>query len=241
MNNLFFDIETIPNDTHDARERIQRDIDAEAAALTAPGNYRDPEKIAAWLAAEREKLAASFEERMRSGGLDGARGRICCIGHARDDAPVRTLIDSDEAYLLRHFFEELRAFGEQRASRRAMPTWVGHNIIGFDLRFLWQRAMVLGISPPALIVPRAPKPWDGTVFDTMLQWAGERGRISLDALCEVFGLPGKDDIDGAPMDGSRVWDLWRQGRTGDIASYCAGDVERTRAIYRRMTFGEDAS
>lgn len=33
-----------------------------------------------------------------------------------------------------------------------------------------------------------------------------------------------------------VWDFVRAGRIADVATYCAGDVERVRAIHKRMTF-----
>ena len=48
---------------------------------------------------------------------------------------------------------------------------------------------------------------------------------------KALGIPGKDG-----MDGSMVCDAFLQGRIAEIAEYCKGDVERTRQIYKRMTF-----
>ena len=61
--------------------------------------------------------------------------------------------------------------------------WIGHNIVSFDLRFLWQRCLVLGIRPP---VPLPLEGRDGIVTDTMIEWAGRFARDrwpSLEDLC----------------------------------------------------------
>src|SRR5574337_886391 len=117
------------------------------------------------------------------------------------------------------------------------PCIVGHNHAGFDLRFIWQRAVILGVKPP-IWWPHNARPWDtDVVFDTMVQWAGTGNRISMDNLCAALGLPGKSE----GMDGSMVWDAVKDGRISEVADYCKGDVERTRAIYKRMTFAEAAS
>ncbi len=117
---------------------------------------------------------------------------------------------------------------------RNTKTIVGHNVVNFDIRFLWKRAIILGIKMPGWF-PRDPKPWDSAVFDTMTAFAGARDTISLDRLCRALGIPGKDDIDG-----SMISDLYDKGEYETIANYCKADVERTRAVHKRMqiAFGE---
>jgi hypothetical protein len=115
--------------------------------------------------------------------------------------------------------------------------FIGHNIVGFDLRFLFQRSVMLGIKPP-LVFPFKAKPWDDIVFDTMTAWAGVGNRFSLSKLCKVFGLDAKGTEIGDEIDGSKVWDFVKGGRIDDVAKYCGGDVERTRAIHKRLTFSE---
>ena len=115
------------------------------------------------------------------------------------------------------------------------PTFIGHNIIGFDLRFIHQRSVMLGIKPPSFI-PFKAKPWDTTVFDTMTEWAGVGNRVSLAKLCKVFGLDAKGSEIGEEIDGSKVWDFVQAGRIADVAKYCKGDVDRTRKIYKRLNF-----
>ena len=66
-----------------------------------------------------------------------------------------------------------------------------------------------------------------------MQWAGVGNRVSLDKLCKALGLPGKGEIDG-----SKVWDYVRDGRIAEVADYCADDVRKVWAVYRRMTFAK---
>jgi hypothetical protein len=113
-------------------------------------------------------------------------------------------------------------------------TIVGHNVIAFDIRFIWQRAIVLGVRVPSWF-PRDPAPWSGVVFDTMTAFAGARGTIGMDRLSRALGFPGKGDVDGSMVAG-----MWAAGKYEEIAAYCRSDIERTREIHRRMqiAFGE---
>jgi predicted PolB exonuclease-like 3'-5' exonuclease len=58
-----------------------------------------------------------------------------------------------------------------------------------------------------------------------------KDRISLDRLCKVLGLPGKDDMTGAD-----VWPYVQAGRLDEVAEYCRQDVRRVREIFQRMNF-----
>jgi hypothetical protein len=63
----------------------------------------------------------------------------------------------------------------------------------------------------------------------MVSWAGNKGTISQDRLCDALGLSGKGDFDG-----SMVADAWANGEHERIADYCRSDVEKVRAIHRRF-------
>ena len=69
------------------------------------------------------------------------------------------------------------------------------------------------------------------------QWAWRPG-IKLEELAEVLRL-GMTKTEG--MDGSRVYDRFREGRREEIADYCLRDVELTREIYYRLTFEKPAA
>jgi predicted PolB exonuclease-like 3'-5' exonuclease len=234
--NLYLDIETVPAldpvVIEALRADLREELDDALAAVKAPGNYKDEAKIAAFVDDAKAKLLAEHEAAVQAAylktGLDGGAGQICVIGWACDDEEAHSLdIDAlSEGSVLAAFFDEL---GDLYRPTNRMR-FIGHNHVGFDLPFIWKRARILGIKPPGCL-PRNPKPWDDSVFDTMTEWAGVRERISMDKLCRALGIPGKGDISGKD-----VWPMVQAGRIAEVAEYCRGDVERTRAIYKRMTF-----
>lgn len=247
---FIIDIETIPDQRpgardaflQDAREnfRAPSDMTKERAAadlgMTDPGEIKFTSKdamLAKWCERFREEKADEVgDANWRKTSFDGAQGQIVCIGAATQGFPAASIEGMDERELLQDFFCWLAELHDVRSR----PRFVGHNIVGFDLRFLWQRAMILGIRPP-LWFPRDPRPWETeTVFDTMTQWAGNGNRISLDNLCKALGVAGKTE----GIDGSLVWDYVKAGRLEEVAAYCRNDVEITRECYRRMTFQEAA-
>lgn len=225
---FFLDIETVPGQAPGLKDEIARGI-------TPPGNYSKPDTITKW---EAETKPGLVEEAWRKTALDGSRGEIVCIGWAVDDGPARTrqrtLMTSERALLDEWF--KAAAVG-MAASHGRLPCWIGHNVRDFDLRFLFQRAVVLGLRPP-FALPHDARPGSDAVFDTMTAWAGVGNRISLARLCAALGLPPKKLIGGEDMDGSKVWDLVKAGRIDDVAGYCREDVERARLLYRRLTFAD---
>ena len=213
--NLYLDIETIPTQSTIAWG------DA-LAAVTAPGSYKKQESIDEWLAENRERVA---REAIAKTSFDPAQGHICTISWAAGDDDITTAhaetVDQ-EADVLRAFFGAMGDFDR--------PTFVGHYVGGFDLRFIICRAVVLGVPIPRGI-PRDPKPWESRVFDTMQAWAGAKGTISMKNLAAALGIPAKDD----GFDGSQVAEAWANGEHQRVADYCAADVEAVRAIHKKFT------
>jgi predicted PolB exonuclease-like 3'-5' exonuclease len=221
QNLVFLDIETIPGQTPDLRANLWDSV-------TPPAQMKKAETIAAW---EVVRKPQAVEEVWRKTALDGAFGELWCIGYAWGDEPItclgRSNLDDAEADLLADFFEMIR----EHIYDTGPPTWIGHNIRNFDLKFLYHRAVVRGASP-GFWLPYNVRPDDTEhIFDTMTQWAGWNNYVKLDVICQALGISGKGD-----MDGSMVWDAVAQGRFADVAQYCIGDVERVRAVYKRMTF-----
>ena len=213
-NYVYFDIETIP----DQRDGV---LDKYREQVTAPASFKKPESIDAWLAENRERAA---HEMLAKTSFDGGSGHVCTIGWAINDGEIHV--------------EHAESIGEERdilsAFFKAMPkrdaTIVGHNILGFDVPFLLKRAVVLGVELPSdYVFPRDPKPWSKGVFDTMTAWAGARDMISMNRLCGILGIIGKEDFDG-----SMVADAWAAGDHITIAHYCHDDVSRTRAIHHKF-------
>ena len=211
MHNVFLDLESIPVQCPDRRAKLIADA-------KPPANYSKPETIAKW----REDNAADI---IAKTALDPAAGHICSIAWAvGDNSPVTASWMSEvegERYVIENFFDALPQTG--------MCRFIGHYISGFDLRFIMCRAIVLGVKVPALW-PRDPKPWDNQVFDTMTAWAGSRGTIGLERLCDALGIESpKGDLSG-----SQVGEAWARGEFDRIAAYNRADVEAVREVFKKF-------
>jgi DNA polymerase elongation subunit (family B) len=211
---IFLDIETIPTQSAEARERI-------AAGVKPPASMKKADTIAKW---EAEDKPAAVEAAIAKTSFDAAHGHICTIGFAFNGDPAL----SYHAYSLLQERQILSWFFDHISTHHHV-TFVGHYISGFDLPFILRRAVVLGVPIPQCI-PRDPKPWGGQVFDTMTAWAGTRDTISMNDLCAALGIEGK----GEGLDGSQIAQAWLDGRHDEIAAYCEADVERTREIWRKF-------
>lgn len=222
---LYLDIETIGAQTDEEKARV-------AATVKVPGNIKKAESIAAW---EKDAKPQAVEEAIEKSSFNGAVGHVCCIGWAVGDEEPQSysMVDfsaDEEEMMLDKFFTALsREYGSFKS-----PVIVGHYVAGFDIRFITQRAIVLGVRLPSWW-PRDPKPWSNEVFDTMTAWAGAKDTISLDNLCAALGLEGKGDIDG-----SMVGKMFAEGRHDEIAEYCRQDIERVRRVHNKMrvAFGD---
>ncbi|WP_020208249.1 ribonuclease H-like domain-containing protein [Gilvimarinus chinensis] len=232
--NVFIDLETIPE---------QPEAEAKAAiaeSIQAPASMKKPETVADWhngvgkYAGEKEAL---IEERYRKTALDGSKGEIISIAFAVEGGEVfvssRQHFESEVGLIenaLYQLDQELSSYGQSRP-----PYFVGHNIGGFDLKFLYQRCVINRINPGFDL-----KQWGrhgSQFFDTMQAWAGWGNRISQDNLCKALGIEGKPD----DIDGSKVWDFYKAGQIGRIAEYNADDVLKVREIYQRLTFATQAA
>jgi len=245
---ITLDLETVPSQLPEVLDEIRAEkqaaLDLALASIHPPGNYKKQATIDQWLAEEapmqaqalRDAFADEVDAAYRKTSLDGAYGQICVIGLAVNDDPALTMHFgsrwADEENLLLDFTDCLNDIIPTKELFNTVV--IGHNVTGFDLRFLMQRAIVHGIKPHPVIQRAAQaKPWESDkVFDTMTQWAGVGNRIKLDKLCRVLGIVSPK---GA-IDGSKVWDAVQNGGIVDVAAYCAADVTATREIYRRLTF-----
>ena len=227
--NIYLDIETIPGQAKGLKERI-------AETVTPPGSMKKAETIAKW---EAEQKPAAVEEAWRKTSFNGDQGEIVCIAWAIDGEPVQCVsrvmaVEQGEQLVLIDFFASIQQEIERQNGR--LPVWIGHNVRDFDLRFIFQRAVIHDVCPPFRI-PHDARPGSDRIFDTMDAWAGFRNRISLDRLCRALGIPLKgSELDGEEIDGSKVWDFVKAGRIQDVVCYCKADVERVRQVHSRLTF-----
>lgn len=222
MSLCFLDIETIPSQKPGMLDEFR-------AVVEPPGNITKPESIAKWM---EENAADKAMEAYLKTSFDGALGEVVCIGYAFEDEPTnicwRSSLEVSEEVILTEFF---CAVTENAVRTKSHPTYVGHNVLQFDLRFLFQRAVINGVKPPYPLRQDSRYNGDGT-YDTMLAWAGWGNRVKLSKLCDALGIPVKT----GGIDGSQVWPYVQAGRFREVADYCIEDVDAVREVHRRMTF-----
>ena len=155
--------------------------------------------------------------------LSAATARILCLAYALEPPPDSsvTVLDGDEREIIQNFW------------KLATETnlFVGHNVLDFDLRFIYQRSVIHQIKPSREI-PFA-RFGNFPIFDTMHEWSKwGREHVSLDLLSKALGIPSPKEC----LDGSKVYPYYRAGKLSEICEYCKCDVDTVRQVYRRLTF-----
>jgi len=172
-----------------------------------------------------ESLAKRKKENaFRGTGLDGNFGRILCIGYIKEPpgSDQSSIITGDEKDILIEFWK----------IARDVDVFIGHNVMEFDLKFIYKRSVILGIKPSREL--NFARYRSEPIYDTMKEWEKwSMGRAtSLDSLAKIFGFQtSKDD-----MCGSEVYEKYLQEKHEEIYKYCKKDVELTRKIYYKMNF-----
>lgn len=208
---VYLDIETAP-------ARLTEDEIASGLLDLVPSNYRDPAKIAAYMEERRPDYVART-------ALDSMRGSICAIGWAYDREPVLVVAGDDEMDLLDLFATSIM---EECAGESV--TWVGHNLLGFDLPWLRRHAARYGMTELLRMLPGGPGDrWGERVRDTMQLWQStERGpgHYALDDVARFLRLrPGKTQ-------GSAIPGMVARGQWDQIREHCADDVSLVRQVYQ---------
>lgn len=170
------------------------------------------------------KVSDDFEEYLAATSFDGAFGQIICIGYAQDDKPVEVFY-GEEKQILEDFWSKAKD-----ATR-----FIGFNVMDFDLRFIYQRSVVGGIRPSQNLSFARYR--NDPIYDIMWEWRkwAREPSVSLDTLAKALDIPSSK---GGDIEGKNVWKAYQQGRITEICEYCKKDVEVTRAIYKKMIFGD---
>jgi len=189
-----------------------------------------------------EDIAAEEERCYQLGALSAASGRILCI--AVHVGPVPGLeFEGVQLGQSEHVFG-IDPAGNEHAEKETLNEFltfmrtfdpdtdevVGHNVVGFDLPFLFQRCLVHNIKTKPF-VDLADFHARG-VFDTMHHWwLGAKRHVSLDEIAWAMGF---ESSKTAEVEGSKVFDLYHAGRLAEIRQYNLNDVRVTRKVYERM-------
>jgi hypothetical protein len=203
---IFLDIETIP-----AGDPI------DPMTLKPPAQMKKADTIAEWYKNEAPALA---EEAWKKGSLDSMRGEILCIGWICDEEGW-VINGSNEEATLQQFQTILEGIkGEYK--------FVGWNINSFDIPWIWRKAIKYNL-PLRKVFNRDR--YRGNSVDLMLTWASDfKDFRKMSDVAEFLGI--EDRSNG--IEGSQVYDLYKEGRIEEIKTYCMGDVETVRDIYKRI-------
>lgn len=176
------------------------------------------------LHAKKNKGCEDFEQYLTRTSFDGSFGRILCIGYAINDEPVEILYsENGEKEMLEKFWE----------IARDADLFIGHNVMDFDLRFIYQRSIINKVRPSVELSFARYR--SNPIFDTMKEWVRwANSSIGLEHLALALGIPTPKD----GIDGSQVNDFYKKGKVNEILDYCKRDVDTTRAVYKRMIFEE---
>ena len=207
-----FDVETIHN-----LAMVQYLPEPEAA-----GNIKDPEKIAADIAKKRVEQVGKM-------ALSPMFGRICAYSvasHALHEADVMAAItDDEERRLIGRILPHLRV------SRNDYPALVGYNCHGFDLPYIYKRALILGvelgngIQPLSRMVKRYSRVPVCDMMQELCTWDSQ-GKISLDVAAKC--ILGKSKMD---HDFTKFAAMIEAGQGAEIANYCLNDSMLTLELY----------
>jgi hypothetical protein len=202
-NILFFDIET----------KARPEAVARLPEPTAPANYKDADKIAAYIAEKRA-------EQLQSAALDPDTCEVVAISMRYYPEGETTVFmagrDGDERNLLRQFWEAVAD------TRGCLCGW---NILHYDLPVLLRRSLALGERPCLLLPPlnkyRTEPITD--LFGVLFNW--EKGK-SLKTIAKLYGLhnPLPD------LNGSMVAEM----DEATLEAYAKNDVDLTVQLYERM-------
>ncbi|HKP39163.1 MAG TPA: 3'-5' exonuclease [Pyrinomonadaceae bacterium] len=189
-----------------------------------------------------EDIAAEEERVYQLGSLNATSGRILSIAVHVGSVPGFEVAglnpnqnehafgidvegnEQDEAEALKDFLALMSDFDPE------CDVVVGHNIINFDLPYIFQRCLAHNIQVKPFV--DLSEFHVRGVYDTMRAWwLGGRNRVALDDIAWALGFESSKTAD---VEGSRVFDLYQAGRLAEIREYNLNDVRVTRKIYERM-------
>lgn len=206
-NKLFFDIETIP----------------------APPKTKDTAiKITFQKLLAKDsglKLTKKLEEDLfRQTAISGDFGRIFCIGYAINNENVQIIKGKENEIIQKWWLLADKA-----------DLFIGHNIMDFDLRFIFKRSVINNIKPSIKHLNLSFARYRNyPIYDTMREWEKwSASFIKLDTLAKILGLPSSKT---GGINGSQVYDYYLLHKYAKIYKYCKKDVVLTRDVYKRMTF-----
>jgi DNA polymerase elongation subunit (family B) len=204
---IVFDVATAPAPA-DVIDRYMPEVEA-------PSNYKDPAKIDAYKAEQREKF-------IQKAALSPLTGQVLAIGLWADGRYRRFICTNEpqaEADCIRWLWDLV-------GTRTVL---VGFNSNSFDLPFLYRRSWALGIDPPLNRMDQSGRFSHSLHVDLLDLWRlGDRNVfISLDAVARFTGL-------GAKSGDGEFFHQVLKAFPEEAEAYLENDVRLTFALAKRL-------
>lgn len=218
---IVIDIETAPI------EEVRDYLDPpDLSDIKAPANYKDPEKIAAYIEDAKAKAIESHDRNCSDkAALDFNLARIVAIGFwTTSHKPTALLCKTadDERAALDEIWEYVRH-----------RTVVGFRIREFDIPLMVQRSRYLGLAHPLPDLGRYARGngicdlYDLLTFNDLR--AETVMRRSAKSFARRFGIPVTD-----PIDGKQVPALVAAGEWKQVESHVLADIAMEVALAKRL-------
>lgn len=195
-----------------------QDAETYLEPVSAPSNYRDPDKIAAYEQdAKRETLAKA--------ALDVDLARIIAVGLKVPDQPtfVMTLHNTSEAQMLTTVWETWHDYRDRQ------PMLVTFNGLGYDVPLLLRRSLYLGIQAPYISCDKYRHPQQLDLM-AILSMDGKLKYHGLQFYLQRFGYPKA----GTDITGAEIAARYAAGDWDAIEQHCRQDVEGTAWLAERI-------
>jgi len=230
---LFLDLETIPSGDYPVVKLWPKPQLSDVKVGNRKGEvaaiYREqqlPKDVEKW-ADECGKLRDKAEQDFRARAVYSMTCEVICLAYALDDHPPE-VIKGTEIEIIQAFNALMNRFGD----KKFVINLVGHNIAEFDLKLLYHRAIKYNqVSLVRYLSGFLDFQGKTRIKDTMKIWGllSWKDYTSLDDIAKFLGIDGKGDIDG-----SKVYDLFTEGKLDEICDYCKDDVDLTRKVFQMI-------
>jgi hypothetical protein len=195
-------------------------LSVEAAAtyiepISAPSNWKDPEKIQAYITEGTAKA-------IREAALDIDLARVAVLGMQADSE------SEPSAWYLEDVRQERMMLQNFWSGITASTRLVGFRIRTYDIPLLIRRSQLLGVAYPAISLDKYRTTQVIDLYDR-LTFAGTVDGKSLDTYCKLFGIDVEDGITGKD-----VAACLERGDIQTVINHALADVTQVVQLAQRL-------
>ena len=218
MNDFTIDIETIP------RQGLSEDMKPQFDRFSVKlGNLKDAGKIADKISNEKAKFESGLTKAM---SVKSDYCQIVSLGYIETDPAGKEIsrgcfFDAkDDLSIIERF---IGIYDNQRI--------IGWNSKAFDIPVIRKRAILNNFKNPFTNYHSIISRYKNDSIDLMHEWNGN-GTYDFYKMSKCAKILGIECKDG--MDGSMIYDAWKNKEYEPIKAYNISDCECTLAIYKRL-------